>query len=93
MSGKYRCFFFLLGRKAPSRRSSEYLLDFLKVITTAIHCLPSVECQASPTRDVRSNAGGASGGALGRRLSVKQEKKTPCINIIKCAANNNTLKD
>lgn len=37
--------FFLLDRKAPARRSSEVLSDFVKVIVIAIICLaPVVDC-------------------------------------------------
>ena len=36
-------------------------------------CLaPVIDCQTSTTRGIRRNIGRASGGALGRRLSVKQ---------------------
>jgi hypothetical protein len=43
---------------------------------TAIVCLaPVIDCQSSPTRGLRRNAG----GAMGWRLSVKQKKETPYI--------------
>jgi hypothetical protein len=64
----------------PARCSSEFLFDSLKVIITAIVCLsPFIDNQTSPTCGVRRNAGRASGGALGQRLSVKQKKTTLCI--------------
>lgn len=37
-----RVFLFLLDRKAPARRSSEVLSDFVEVIVTAIVCLAPV---------------------------------------------------
>jgi len=52
----------------------EFLLDFLKVIITATVCLvPFINCDTSPTRGVRRNAG----GSLGWRLSVKHGEKNP----------------
>jgi hypothetical protein len=39
---KYRLFFVLYDRSAPARRSSEFLLDFLKVVISAIFCLAPV---------------------------------------------------
>jgi len=40
-----RVLLFLLDRKAPARRSSEVLSDFVKVIVIAIICLaPVVDC-------------------------------------------------
>jgi hypothetical protein len=37
--------FFLPDRQAPAQRSSQFLLDFLRVIITAIVCLaPVVDC-------------------------------------------------
>ena len=38
----YRVFIFLLDRSGPARRSVMFLLDFLKVIISAIVCLPAV---------------------------------------------------
>lgn len=38
----YRVFLFLLNRSPPARRSIRFLLDYLKVIITAIFRLPSV---------------------------------------------------
>jgi hypothetical protein len=64
--------FFLLYRQTLIRRSLNFLLHFLNSIITSIVCLaPVVECLTSLTGGVRQNAGRASGGALGRRLSVK----------------------
>ena len=40
-----------------------------------VYPAPVVNCQTSPTHGVRRNAGRASGGALGRRLLVRQEKE------------------
>jgi hypothetical protein len=77
-----RASFFLLDPSALAERPREFLLDFIKVIVTAIVRLASVvECQASPTRSVRRNAGRASGGALDRRLTVKQENKHPILSL------------
>jgi hypothetical protein len=71
----YSVFLFLLDRQGPAGRSSLFLLHFLHVTITAIACLaPVTDC--SPTRRLRRNAGRASGGALGRRLSAKEEKNT-----------------
>jgi len=41
----YRVFLFLLDRKPPVRRSSEFLLDFLKVtITALVRLAPVIDC-------------------------------------------------
>jgi len=53
-------FFSYLTGKRRSRRSSEFVLDFLKVIVTVIVCLAPVTCR---TRGVWCNVGRASGGA------------------------------
>lgn len=66
----YRVFLFLLDRSASARRSSEFLLYFLKIIVTAV---VTFDCETSSSRrDIERNAGRASDGALSRRLSVKQ---------------------
>jgi hypothetical protein len=57
-------------------RCNGSLLDFLNVIITAIAFLaPVSDCLTSLTRGVKHNIG----GKLGQRLTVKQEKETPCI--------------
>jgi hypothetical protein len=71
------CFFFflLLDILALARRSSKFVLDFLKFIVTAIFSpTPDADCYTSPTGGTWRNADKASGGVLGMRLSVKQEK-------------------
>jgi hypothetical protein len=51
-------------------------VDFLRVLLTVIVCLaPIIACYTSLTHGVRFSAGSVSGGALGRTLSVKQEKR------------------
>jgi len=69
----YRVFLFLLDRKPPARRSSEFVLDFVKVITAIVSMAPVIDCKTSPRCDARGNVGRASGGAMGGRLSVKNE--------------------
>jgi len=44
-------------------------------MTAIVYPAPFVVCQTSPTRGVRRKVGGAQDGALGRRLSVRQERK------------------
>jgi len=69
----YRALHFLIGQSAPVRRSSKFLLQFLKVTIRAIVCLsPVIDCESFLRRRVRLDAGGVSGGALDRRLSVKR---------------------
>jgi len=42
---KYRVFFVLFDLSAPARRSSEFLLDFLKDVISVICCLaPGIDC-------------------------------------------------
>jgi hypothetical protein len=78
----YTFFLFLLDRQVPAPRSSESVLDCLKVIITAIICLASVtDCWTVQRFGVRRKAGRESRGALGRCLSVKQEKKALYIYI------------
>lgn len=73
MCSLYRALYFLIGRSTPVRSSSEFLLQFLKVIISAIVCLsPVIDCEAFLRLRIILNAGGVSGGALGRRLSFKQ---------------------
>jgi hypothetical protein len=56
----------LLDRQVPGLCFSVFLLDFLRVIITAIFGLASaVDCLTSPTGDVRPNTGTTSDGAFG----------------------------
>lgn len=68
----YRVFLFLLDRSAPARRSSEFLLYFLKIIVSPIVFLvPIFDCVTSSSRSgIGRSAGRASGGALGRSTGV-----------------------
>jgi hypothetical protein len=80
----YRVFVFLLDRLAKARRSSELLLNCTKTIIIAIVSLaPVADCQITSTGGVQNNAGRASGGALDRRFSVKQEKEHPIFVHLK----------
>ena len=42
-----------------------------------VYLATNIDCQTSPTLDVRRNAGRHPGETLGLRFSVKQEKKHP----------------
>ena len=69
-------YLFLLDLYAPAGRSCDSLLDLLKVTITAIVCV-APSSSAKPSRHTANdNPGRESGGALGWRLSVKQELKT-----------------
>jgi hypothetical protein len=73
-------FSFILDRQETVRRSSQFLLHFLKVIITAIVCLAAViRCYKFPDTQLRSNTGRESSGEWGRRSSVSQKKITPYI--------------
>jgi hypothetical protein len=71
--------FSILYQLAPIHHSSEFSLDFLKVIIPAIICLAPVHHLLNiPSCSIQHNASTASGRASGWRLLVKQgEKKTP----------------
>jgi hypothetical protein len=74
----YKIFFVILERKAPDRRCSKFLLRFRKIIITTIVCLaPVIDSSTSPTARVRCYAGRGLGGALGWRISVNQESRSP----------------
>lgn len=76
----YRVFLFLLDGSCRPRRCSEFLLHILKVF---VNCdiLSSSRHQLLHLPETRrtTQAGRTSGGASGRRLSVKDGVKTPCM--------------
>jgi hypothetical protein len=71
---------FIQGVSLPTRPISAgptLLPVFIRISNGYYHCdrlfPPAIDCETSPTRGVRRNAGTAPGGAMGWRLSVKQE--------------------
>jgi hypothetical protein len=72
---KYRVFFSYLTRPAPAERTSALLSRFLKVFTVIVCLAPVIECQTSPRRGVRRNAGGALERSFRSSLKKKKKKK------------------
>jgi len=79
----YRVFLFLLDRSVPAVRSIRFSLNFLKVIITAIFCLPSVLALNLP--DMRCMT--RRWQNFGQSVSVKQQNKylIPRIQKHECA--------
>jgi hypothetical protein len=88
----YRDLHFLIGRSAPVRRSSEFLLHFLKVAISSVVCLsPVIDCETFLRRRIILNAGGVLSGAIGRRTTPYTARPLGSALILLINYRNNVL--